>query len=122
MREEIQAQPHCRQGRPEPIDAERQAGHKGFDPPGLVEATKNLLVASGVAGERTVRWMQSPRMAAFYGWFDWMLPGQFEAFAYRKMFCEQQVRAGIDEGAAQILILGAGYDTLGWRLAGGLGD
>ena len=46
---------------------------------------------------------------------DWMLPGQFEAFAHRKAFCERQVRDGIDAGATQILVLGAGYDTLGWR-------
>jgi methyltransferase (TIGR00027 family) len=46
-----------------------------------------------------------------------MLPGQFEAFAHRKAFCERQVREGIDDGATQILVLGAGYDTLGWRLA-----
>jgi methyltransferase (TIGR00027 family) len=46
-----------------------------------------------------------------------MLPGQFEAFAQRKAFCESQVRAGIHAGATQILVLGAGYDTMGWRLA-----
>ena len=94
-------------------------GMKELIPPGLVEATADLLVASGVAGKRTVRWMQSPCMVAFYGWFDWMLPGQFEAFVYRKRFCEQQARAGIDKGSEQILVLGAGYDTTG--LAAGAG-
>jgi methyltransferase (TIGR00027 family) len=56
-------------------------------------------------------------MVAVYEAFDWMLPGQFEAFAYRKAFCEHQVRDGIGAGATQILVLGAGYDTMGWRLA-----
>jgi len=92
-------------------------GMEDLMPPGLIEATEQLLVASGVTGKRTIRWMQSQRMVAFYEWFDWMLPGQFEAFAHRKAFCERQVRAGIDEGATQILVFGAGYDTLGWRLA-----
>jgi methyltransferase (TIGR00027 family) len=46
-----------------------------------------------------------------------MMPGQFEAFAHRKAFCERQVREGIESGASQVLVLGAGYDTLGWRLA-----
>jgi methyltransferase (TIGR00027 family) len=46
-----------------------------------------------------------------------MMPGQFEAFAHRKAFCEHQVREGIGAGATQVLVLGAGYDTLGWRLA-----
>jgi methyltransferase (TIGR00027 family) len=49
--------------------------------------------------------------------FDWMMPGQFEAFAHRKAFFERQVRAGVESGAKQVLVLGAGYDTLGWRLA-----
>ena len=86
-------------------------------PTGTVQATEKLLVASGVTGERIVRWSHSQRMVSVYEAFDWMLPGQFEAFAHRKAFCERQVRAGIGAGATQILVLGAGYDTLGWRLA-----
>ena len=92
-------------------------GMEAFLPAGIVDATRNLLVASGAAGERTVRWSRSQRMVSVYEAFDWMLPGQFEAFAHRKAFCERQVREGIDAGATQILVLGAGYDTLGWRLA-----
>ncbi|MFC1573967.1 class I SAM-dependent methyltransferase [Candidatus Latescibacterota bacterium] len=86
-------------------------------PPGIVEATEKLLVTSGAARARIVRWSRSRRMVSVYEVFDWMLPGQFEAFAYRKAFCERQVRDGIAAGATQILVLGAGYDTLGWRLA-----
>jgi methyltransferase (TIGR00027 family) len=89
----------------------------GILPPGIVEATERILLASGAATERVVRWSGSQRMVAVYEWFDWMLPGQFEAFAYRKAFGERQVRDGIAAGASQILLLGAGYDTLGWRLA-----
>ncbi len=88
-----------------------------FLPPGIVQATEKLLVASGAAGARTVRWSRSRRMVSVYEAFDWMLPGQFEAFAHRKAFCERQVRDGIGAGATQILVLGAGYDTMGWRLA-----
>ena len=86
-------------------------------PPGTVQTTEKLLVASGAAEARTVRWSGSQRMVSFYEAFDWMLPGQFEAFAHRKAFCERQVRDGIGGGAAQVLVLGAGYDTLGWRLS-----
>ena len=86
-------------------------------PPGAVQATEELLVASGAAEARTVRWSRSQRMVSFYEAFDWMLPGQFEAFAHRKAFCERQVRDGIDGGATQVLVLGAGYDTMGWRLS-----
>lgn len=86
-------------------------------PPGIVEATATLLVASGLVSATVVRWCRSQRMVAVYEAFDWMMPGQFEAFAHRKAFCERQVREGICKGATQVLSLGAGYDTLGWRLA-----
>ena len=86
-------------------------------PPGIVEATKKILLASGAAGETLVRWAGSPRSIRIYEAFDWMMPGQFEAFGYRKAFCESQVRNGISTGANQVLVLGAGYDTMGWCLA-----
>jgi len=92
-------------------------GMEVFLPPGIVHATRKLLVASGAAGERTVKWAQSQRAVSIYEAFDRMLPGQFEAFAHRKAFCERQARDGIGAGATQILVLGAGYDTMGWRLA-----
>jgi len=86
-------------------------------PAGIVQATEKLLVTSGAVGARGVRWSRFQRMVSVYEAFDWMLPGQFEAFAHRKAFCERQVRDGIGHGATQILVLGAGYDTMGWRLA-----
>ena len=86
-------------------------------PPALVEATERLLIASGVVGPRTVKWSRTNTMVSVYEAFDWMLPGQFVAFAHRKAFCERQVRDGISSGFTQVLVLGAGYDTLGWRLA-----
>jgi len=86
-------------------------------PPGVVRATSELLVASGAVGETAIRWSRSQRMVSVYEAFDWILPGQFVAFAHRKAFCEGQVREGISAGATQVLVLGAGYDTLGWRLA-----
>jgi len=86
-------------------------------PPGVVEATAKLLVASGAVGAAAVRFSRSRTAVAIYEAFDWMMPGQFEAFAHRKAFCEHKVREGIGAGATQVLVLGAGYDTLGWRLA-----
>jgi len=96
------------------------ASKPGMDrilPPGMMQATEKLLVASGATSARTLRWARSQRMVSVYEAFDWMLPGQFEAFAHRKAFCERQVRDGIRAGATQILVLGAGYDAMGWRLA-----
>jgi methyltransferase (TIGR00027 family) len=86
-------------------------------PPGVVEATATLLVESGAVGRGAVRFSQSRTAVGIYLAFEWMMPGQFEAFAHRKAFCERQVRESIESGAGQVLVLGAGYDTLGWRLA-----
>ncbi|NQT00594.1 MAG: class I SAM-dependent methyltransferase, partial [Planctomycetes bacterium] len=86
-------------------------------PPGIVDATEKLLLASGAASATLVRWSGSRRMVSVYEAFDWMMPGQFEAFGHRKAFCERQVRDGIGAGATQVLVLGAGYDTMGCRLA-----
>lgn len=92
-------------------------GMEDLLPPGIVQASQELLLASGVVGPRTIRWAGSSRAVSVYEAFDWMLPGQFEAFANRKTFFERQVREGVESGATQVLVLGAGYDTLGWRLA-----
>jgi methyltransferase (TIGR00027 family) len=86
-------------------------------PAGIVEATEKMLVAAGAASKTVVRIARSQWAVSLYEWFDWMMPGQFEAFAHRKAFCEHQVRELIRAGGAQVLVLGAGYDTLGWRLA-----
>jgi methyltransferase (TIGR00027 family) len=94
-----------------------KAGMDKVLPPGIVEATAEMLVASGSVGANTIRWARSRRMVSIYEAFDWILPGQFDAFAHRKAFCERQVKDGIGAGATQILFLGAGYDTMGWRLA-----
>ena len=86
-------------------------------PLGLVETTAELLVASGAVSAKAMRWVRSPTMVKVYRAFDPLLPGQFEAFGHRKAFCESQVRDAIAAGATQVLVLGAGYDTLSWRLA-----
>lgn len=86
-------------------------------PHGIVAATEKILVGSGVVSETVVRIARSQWSVAIYEWFDWMMPGQFEAFAHRKAFFERQARESIAGGGTQILVLGAGYDTLGWRLA-----
>ena len=94
-----------------------KAGTDKLVSPVAVEVAAEMLVASGVVGARTIRWAKSKRAVSIYEAFEWMLPGQFEAFGHRKVFCERQVRDGIVAGVTQVLVLGAGYDTLGWRLS-----
>ncbi|MBT3330949.1 MAG: hypothetical protein HN394_05540 [Rhodospirillaceae bacterium] len=80
-------------------------------PTGIVAATEKLLLASGIMGPRAIGWSKSRLTISIYDAFDWMLPGQFDALADRKAFCEGAVREAIAAGARQVLVLGAGYDN-----------
>ena len=88
-------------------------------PPRLVDVSERLLLASGSPGygPRLMRVSKQPWMIRIYQFQDLMIPGQFEAFGYRKIFMQQQVEAAIEQGARQVLIVGAGFDTLCLRLA-----
>ncbi len=88
-------------------------------PPGLVEVTERLLLASGSTGygPRLIRMSKRPWMIRVYQIQDLMMPGQFEGFGHRKIFMQRQVEAAIEQGARQVLVLGAGFDTLCLRLA-----
>ena len=83
-------------------------------PPGVGEATERVLLEAGLLSPRTLRIVRSRWLLWVYELADKML---FEGLGHRKMFCEREVRAAIDAGATQVLVLGAGYDTLCWRLA-----
>lgn len=92
-------------------------GMKNVLPEGIIEATIKLLSDGKITSEKRIRKHQSPKIVSLYKKFDWIIPGQFEAFAYRKAFCEKSVIKAIGNGATQVLVLGAGYDTLCLRLA-----
>lgn len=88
-------------------------------PPDLVEITERLLLASGSPGYGTglMRMSKQRWMIRVYQFQDRMMPGQWEGFGHRKVFMNQQVEAAIEQGARQVLVLGAGFDTLCLRLA-----
>jgi len=88
-------------------------------PPGLVEVSERLLLASGSPGygPRMMRASKQPWMLRVYQIQDLLMPGQFEGFGHRKIFMQQQVEAAIKQGARQVLVVGAGFDTLCLRLA-----
>ncbi len=88
-------------------------------PPGLVEASERLLLASGSPGYGPLLMRASKQswMIRVYQIQDLMMPGQFEGFGHRKVFIQQQVEVAIKQGARQVLVVGAGFDTLCLRLA-----
>ena len=86
-------------------------------PDGIVKATSDLLLATGATPRKRIEKHQSPKIVSLYKKFDWFLPGQFETIGYRKAFFEKNVRESIKNGVEQVLILGAGYDTISYRLS-----
>ena len=91
-------------------------GSDAILPPGLVRATERILLESGRLGPRALRLYRSPFVRGLVERFDGGL-GVLDGVGLRKAFCEREVRAAIAGGASQVLVLGAGYDTLCWRLA-----
>ena len=88
-------------------------------PTDLAEMSERLLQASGQPGfgPRMMRASKGPWMIRAYKLQDFLMPGQFEGFGYRKIFVQEQVEAAIEAGAQQVLFTGAGFDTLCLRLA-----
>ncbi len=88
-------------------------------PLGLAEISERLLLASGSPGygPGLMRASKKQWMVRVYQIQDRMMPGQWEGFGHRMIFMQQQVEAAIRQGARQVLVLGAGFDTLCLRLA-----
>jgi len=88
-------------------------------PAGLAEMSERLLQASGQPGmgPRMMRLSKGPWMIRAYKLQDFLMPGQFEGFGYRKIYVQEQVEAAIEHGARQVLFTGAGFDTLCMGLA-----
>jgi methyltransferase (TIGR00027 family) len=89
---------------------------KDILPEGIVEATYQLLSASGATSQKRLNKHLSPEIVSLYKKFDWILPGQFEVFGFRKAFFEECVLKALSDGVEQVLVLGAGFDTLCYRL------
>jgi methyltransferase (TIGR00027 family) len=107
------------------IKLARVQAYLGHDPevapllaPGAAETTERLLLATGA---------MRPWMVRLYGrrGFHRMIDGMSNMFArgvstrmgMRKRFVDDEVRSAIDRGAVQVLVVGAGFDTLCVRLA-----
>ncbi len=96
-----------------------KAGWKQRLPEGLAELTERLLLAAGAFGygPRMIRMNKKPWVIRLSDYFEAKIPGVFEGIGARKIFINEQVLAGIEAGATQVLVVGAGFDTLCLRLA-----
>lgn len=88
-------------------------------PAELAPLTETLILEAKVFGyNRSVVGLSRRRwMVGLYDRFEKILPGVFEGIGERKLFMDWAVERTIGEGAKQVLIVGAGFDTLCLRLA-----
>jgi methyltransferase (TIGR00027 family) len=100
------------------VFAGRHTRYARLLPSGAAELTEQLLLATGgmtpwmqrfYASQRNQAWLE--RFAERFG------PGQLARMALRKRFMDDEIRAALTAGATQVLVVGAGYDTLCMRLA-----
>lgn len=89
---------------------------------GLVssEAAEASLRFLAAAGENAERFRNLASQAWFRGLVNLMerrtLPGILRHYALRKLYLEEITRRSLDSGTGQVVILGAGFDTLALRL------
>jgi methyltransferase (TIGR00027 family) len=87
-------------------------------PRGAVEATERLLQAVGLLPPWMMRLFDSRGSSRALEWVDRALaPGESLPRGLRKRFLEDEVRRALAEGVRQVLVIGAGLDTLCLRLA-----
>ncbi len=87
-------------------------------PQGLAALTERLILAAGVFGygRRMLNLNKKPWALRLYERSESKM-GIFDGVGERKLFMDEQVLAAIEAGAKQVLVLGAGFDTLCLRLA-----
>ena len=88
-------------------------------PPGAAEACRRFLEEVDPAWLAALRWRAAawaPVRAAAFFLERFVIPGITLHYAVRKRWIEEAARAALAEGAAQMVVLGAGFDTLALRL------
>ena len=88
-------------------------------PSGLASATETLILEAKVFGynRRLLNASRKRWMVGLYDRFEKLMPGVFEGIGERKLFMEACVTSAIEQGAKQVLVVGAGFDTLCVRLS-----
>ncbi len=96
----------------------RDPVHAKLLPQGAGDSVERLSLAAGILKP----WMCRLFERAWYrrlmnGMVEKMAAGELMRFTLRKRFVDDEVRAAIADGARQVLVVGAGFDTLGLRMA-----
>ena len=87
-------------------------------PPGTVELNAQLLRAAQLLTPSMEKLYRNPWFRSFAHWVArHTTPGQMMTLPIRKRFMDDEVVRAIEHGARQLLVVGAGFDTLALRIA-----
>jgi methyltransferase (TIGR00027 family) len=82
-----------------------------------VTACTKILSATS-QGRKRLEELKSPIKRKILPFLEWLLmPGITLNYILRKKFIEEKVLEAIENGTTQIINIGAGFDTLAWRLS-----
>jgi methyltransferase (TIGR00027 family) len=103
--------------------AARDPLHARLLPRGAEESLREFSQAAGVLTPWMLKlieneWYQRKMMGMLAN--RW--PGEMMRLTLRKRFVDDEVRDAIEDGVSQLLIVGAGFDTLGLRIAKAFAD
>ncbi|BDS07088.1 hypothetical protein NT6N_21280 [Oceaniferula spumae] len=85
-------------------------------PPGAAEISRKILTTDGQK-DRLVPYLKFASVRAGLLFLERrLLPGIITHYLVRKLQIEKQVEKAIEHGCKRVIVLGAGYDTLVWRL------
>lgn len=101
------------------ISLARAPGWADRLPPGTAELTEKLILSANAFGynRATIRLSKRPMAVALYRRSERIMPGIFEGIGERKIFMNTEVERALADGYTQVLVFGAGFDTLCLRLA-----
>lgn len=87
-------------------------------PPGAVECNAHLLREAQLITPSMEKLYRKPWFRSFAHWVErHTTPGQMMTLPTKKRFLDDEVRRAIERGAGQLLLVGAGFDTLALRVA-----
>lgn len=79
----------------------------------------NMILSSTEQGRKRLEELNSPIKSKILPFLEWLLlPGITLNYVLRKKYIEEKVIEGIKGGATQVINIGAGFDTLAWKLSG----
>jgi len=83
----------------------------------VIDACTMILSASE-EGKKRLAQLDSPIRSRLLPFLEWLLlPGITLNYVLRKRFIEAKVNEAIDAGYTQVVNIGAGFDSLAWRLS-----